>query len=122
MSEEIKPYTKQSLFDAMVGHLRKQGCRSLSNLACVYRGRNGLKCAFGGVIPDHLYGDWMEGSGVSSILLSKRCPEELKVIFPSEVLVLAGAVQRVHDNEEPLNWEAHFKRVAYKFEVRYSSP
>jgi|HubBroStandDraft_5_1064220.scaffolds.fasta_scaffold472574_1 hypothetical protein len=126
MSEEIKPYTKQSLFDAMIGHLRKQGCRSVSPWgACMYRSPDGLKCAFGGVIPDRLYGAWMEGMNSGNVLRAEDCPEELKTMFPVEVRPLAYAVQSVHDNHdnyEPSQWEAHFKRVANEFGVRYSSP
>lgn len=52
--------TLQETFDKVVNGLRKQGCRSLKNGRCRYRGDNGRKCAVGMVIPDEDYNPDME--------------------------------------------------------------
>lgn len=54
--------TEQEIFDKVAEHLQKQGHRALNeDGVCVYRGKNGTKCAVGALIPDELYDSKIEG-------------------------------------------------------------
>ena len=61
------PNTLQEVFNIVSAHLLTQIKRSIKTLngsyfsACAYRGKNGMKCAAGVLIPDDQYNPKMEG-------------------------------------------------------------
>ena len=62
-----KEPTRQEVFDFVVSKLVQQGQPSIdenSDSACVYRGKNNLKCAAGWLLPDEMYVSHIEGSSV----------------------------------------------------------
>lgn len=86
--------TMQQEFDAVVEHLYKQGKVSQSpEGVCVYRNREGLKCAVGCRIPDEIYNTGMEGLQIGP--LTDTYPN-----LPSELYEyndMFHDLQRVHD-------------------------
>lgn len=87
---------RQSVFDFVVRFLRRQGRPSTSGEGsddCMYRGRDGCRCAAGCLIPDDLYTPEMEGKAAADDQL------------PGEALASLGhdlqfvlALQAMHDN------------------------
>jgi len=96
---------KQEIFDAVAVHLFKQGERAMNNGTCVYRSKDGLKCAVGALIPDGLYSSAMDmdlegaGTGVSPLL--ERFGNILPVWFRDHCKLLMN-LQDVHDARD--NW------------------
>jgi hypothetical protein len=60
--------THQETFDIVAEALLKQGGPSVQNGKCVYKSKNGTKCAAGHLIPDHLYDEKMDDFKFSSVL------------------------------------------------------
>lgn len=106
---------------------------------CSYRGDNGLKCAVGCLIPDELYGHWMEGKISWSIF--DQSPEVQEAIFQKygfqhgdlkEVLSALDELQAFHDSFDPgekiyigdnrVKWymQAHQSLVFKNFDVQGS--
>lgn len=56
--------TLQETFDTVARFLIRQGRRSYSDTGCKYRAPNGDRCAVGCLIPDELYSEGFEGTGV----------------------------------------------------------
>lgn len=110
--------TPQDIFDRVCDHLAEQKGRAIAGDGfCQYRAPNGLKCAVGALIPDHLYdprmdapydvGDepWDYGGGVMSIANGIRdgvYSPELRWIIEQEMLL--SDLQSVHDVSD--NWES----------------
>lgn len=68
----------QSEFDAIVGHMRKQGCKANDDEdMCVYLGPAGVKCAVGCRIPEALYSLAAPHEGQSVATLFRMAPPEL---------------------------------------------
>lgn len=111
--------THQETFDIVVNPLRKQGCRSLNNQCCVYKGSDGTKCAAGCLIPDRLYDPVYEGATIldknDKARLVGRIIEE-----QGHDLLLVRRLQRVHDLYSPVDqWEREFVIVAEEFGLEY---
>ncbi len=61
----MKTYTMQEAFDKAVSGVIAQGCQSVNptdNTACMYRGKNGAKCALGHLLEDSQIGGYGEHS------------------------------------------------------------
>lgn len=107
----------QETFDAMVWHLRRQKQKSmLRNGLCVYRSPNGLMCAVGFLIPDEDYRRSME----SEICDAFPIADVLRKY--GHDLPLCRAMQRMHDQYLPKEWEGQFKRIAACFHLKYTPP
>lgn len=87
---------RQAIFDAAVSGLIAQGEPAIDEHGgCVYRGRGGLKCAVGMLIPDNAYDEFrMEGHLVGSLIDMS----ELKGLFKSEDLLFLEDLQATHDD------------------------
>jgi hypothetical protein len=108
--------TAQEIFDTVVAHLRKQGCKSLSydGRTCQYRGEAGRMCAAGCLIPDDMYTPDLECKTWSHI--------ELKAIrehVGEEHTRLIEDLQMVHDGTHPDAWENRFHDVAQTHMLAY---
>jgi hypothetical protein len=89
--------TKQEAFDIVAKHLFAQGRRSSSEEGmCLYRGRDGLKCAIGALIPDDQYRVGFEDNSASNIMA------EVPVLHSLDGRFL-DALQGVHDRR--VNWD-----------------
>jgi hypothetical protein len=76
--EQNQPVEAQELYDYIVEAIVKQGRPSVGdNDRCLYRGPDGLKCAYGHVHPDSMYSEDMENTGVLQLRLKGRLPKSL---------------------------------------------
>lgn len=131
----VKTYegNPQQLFDDVVNHLRKQGCKaSGKNLygdisTCLYRGDNGTKCAIGGIIPDELYNPILENRTCHSIMYPTDLSDDKKPLclqvgnligLSNESL--ADRLQVIHDADNVEDWEEGFKKVADEYHLVYT--
>lgn len=119
----------QAFYDDVVNHLRKQGCKSLSEKEgfCRYRGKNQTKCAIGGIIPDELYFPGLENKNIRGICFPKDDEHSDSLSLVAEFIgksnqKLGDALQIIHDTKDIVDWEANFKRVAEEFRLIYSEP
>ena len=124
--------TSQETFDMVVNHLRQQNSKSVeldekgtiktqwdganNNPICLYRSKDGKKCAAGAAITDEEYNPGMEGKNIGAVI-SLFNLERLKAY---EYLLLD--LQRVHDAREVGEWETGFKGVAEKHSLTYIPP
>lgn len=105
--------TNQEIFDTVVTHLRKQGCKAQSGMLCRYRTATNLKCAAGCLIPDEDYDGCFEHKLVTDLdYFLKR--------FTSEQIDLICRLQHIHDKNEVVNWEREFKCLAGYFGLKYT--
>lgn len=103
--------SKQEVFDKVALHLLKQNERSVEVSkpdalpGCMYRGKDGLMCAAGALIPDELYDANFEGNTINSVLADNY---RLRGLFQQEVLdsPLLEDLQCLHDGVayEISNW------------------
>ncbi|NBX18974.1 MAG: hypothetical protein EBR09_16615 [Proteobacteria bacterium] len=106
----------QEAFEMAVKHLRKQGCCSQrvgrfeleGTATCMYR-MNGLKCAIGALIPDEVYQESFEGTGIRILLRTEPTINEL---FKKVNTNLLENLQEVHDNREVKEWEESLEKLA----------
>lgn len=88
--------TAQEVFDQAAIHLltQKEQCTDSPNSSrCVYRGRNGMKCAAGALMADHEYKPEMDNHGISgwANLIQRR-------LVPDVHVQLIINLQSAHDN------------------------
>lgn len=113
MSLELsEPRTAQWVFDTVVNHLRKQGCRSYRHqgVSCAYRGQDGSKCAAGVLIPDNEYMPVMEGS-TAAIICVLYLVGVTKEMFNTHSALISD-LQCIHDMHDVDKWEDSFRRFA----------
>jgi hypothetical protein len=78
--QTIQNFTKQEIFDFIVGKLIEQGSPSIDKgISCLYRGPNGLKCAIGHIMPDESHSLGLEGKSVDGVA------NHLKLIIREDV-------------------------------------
>jgi len=91
--------TAQEVFETVAEHLFTQGWRALADNMCMYRDREGRKCAVGCLIDDEDYRPEMERLPVKA--LCRNFKEVLPPTILSNVYLLMD-LQQVHD--EVMNW------------------
>lgn len=117
MLDITKPetFTKQRIFDYVVMKLAEQGKRSIGGIEgnCKYRGKNGLKCAAGHMIPDHLYNPTMDdGNGLR---IKTLLGEDGGLNYLEPYADLLNDLQRVHDGcNNPQDFRFYLKYIAEK--------
>jgi hypothetical protein len=111
----------QTIFDTVVAHLRKQGCKSEDEDGCMYRTPDGLSCAVGALIPSQAYSPAMENKSIPKLLESGLLPLDLQDEFTKHSALLID-LQDVHDCSDVSKWELALKATANCFNLRYSSP
>jgi hypothetical protein len=104
--------TAQELFDRVSLHLLAQNSRSVDVTGrCRYRGCGGRMCAIGVLIPDQLYGSWMDfNEGMSAPLI-----RVLETVGLGHHLDICEELQLLHDAAEPCLWPNKLSKLAYKF-------
>lgn len=97
--------TNQEIFNKVWKHLKKQNHPALNNSGtCVYRTKNGLKCAIGCLIPKKLYTLELEGESIYGLRDLYGTPK-LKNILPKvgikkQSYKLCENLQEIHDSAE----------------------
>lgn len=109
------PETPQLMFDLMVNHLRQQNAVSTDEdgEACYYRSPTCLKCPVGAIIPDELYGPWMEGHRVIGLSKSAYIDRYLGLLLRKNLPLLVD-FQFIHDTVQITSWEEYFRYAAAK--------
>lgn len=116
--------TLQEAFDAVKDHMMYQGRRSVGDWerggyqGCMYRGREGDKCAIGALIDDKYYKKGLEGAGLNSdkVRLAIECsgyPVDAKAVY------LYRDLQKLHDDGMIEEWENGLIGLAYSHELEY---
>ncbi len=76
--ENNQPIEAQELYDFVVAAIVKQGRPSVGdNDRCLYRGPDGLKCAYGHVHPDSMYSENMENCDINELSDRNMLPKSL---------------------------------------------
>lgn len=86
--------TNQEIFDRIYLALYKQGRPSVDESGnCLYRSKNGLKCAAGHIIPDELYHTEYEGTTFECL------NDTINLLdFDREQVQLIASLQSIHDS------------------------
>jgi hypothetical protein len=111
-TDKVGDISAQEVFERTARHLFSQGCQAVSLVPrkggeglgtavfqCVYRDREGHKCAVGVWIPDEIYFPRMESYQLHDLMSMRR---ELQYLSPHADLL--SALQRAHDYPE--GWES----------------
>jgi hypothetical protein len=97
--ENNQPIEAQELYDFVVAAIVKQGRPSVGdNDRCLYRGPDGLKCAYGHVHPDSMYSEEMESRDIIELSERHMIPESLSRHTP-----LLNHLQLCHDGPSETN-------------------
>ena len=114
--------TKQETFDTVVRHLGKQREKSLLDMHCMDRGRNGTMCAAGCLIPDESYSEDFEG-GMIRTTFSDEGDDKSSVLVSRLIesldhdIRLVRALQHTHDNSEVKEWPDVLLAVACEYSL-----
>lgn len=113
--------TDQEVFDKVARHLLAQGCRAVkAGLdgdadSCVYRARDGKKCAAGALIDDAFYSGVLEGSTVEDVdvgLALFHSGVDINNVNTRRLLI---RLQDMHDEIEADEWRDHLIFIAFDF-------
>lgn len=121
----------QSTFDTIVTALIKQGVPSRNMTpggACMYRGPNGIKCAVGHLLPDHLVVEHENKvsifrlNSVSKDYLTKTLMGAISHVQQDLAIEFLATMQGAHDKEFDVDrgWLACFKDEARVVANRYT--
>jgi len=106
--------TAQELFDIVFKHLMSQSAKSMmvveGGFSCAYRGKDGLKCGIGILIPDEDYREDMEGFAVQNLLAKGACLCHLAA--HRELLY---KLQGIHDEDPVEDWGRALRETAVAF-------
>lgn len=116
--------TDQEIFDKVLAHCRQQGVSATNDAGdCMYRGRNGTKCAVGCLIPDNVYVPSMETFLTFS---------DVVALIPGVTVdqsQLLRHLQSAHDMGMPSvhgesldGYEGEMRGVADRFGLNYGAP
>jgi hypothetical protein len=103
------PRTKQRVFNKVVRHLLTQNKASVMGVVCRYRGRDGLMCAAGCLIPDENYDKSMESTSWVELIKNGEVPSNHKDLIYS--------LQRVHDMFGVEEWPEKLNEIAKKYNL-----
>jgi len=108
--------TEQELFDIVYKHMMSQNAKSMMAMAvegsfsCAYRGKDGLMCAVGVLIPDEDYRADMEGLASQNLLAKGACLHHLAAHHE-----LLSKLQHIHDYGLPEEWDRALRKAAVEF-------
>lgn len=88
-------FNEQEIFNYVIEKLAQQGKRSRDENGCVYYNENGLKCAVGHLIPNHLYQPSMDKNGGIVVDLLLQSYTDLDYLDTYKNLLVA--LQKAHD-------------------------
>ena len=105
----LKKMDKQEIFDKVCDHLMTQMEKSkLAPDLCAYRGKDGLSCAVGCLIPDEVYSEEIEECSVNDPIFEPT----LKAIGVEKDVKLLHSLQVIHDSYIPTMWRKLLKNLA----------
>lgn len=108
--ENNQPIEAQELYDFVVAAIVKQGRPSVGdNDRCLYRGPEGLKCAYGHVHPDSMYSENMENRDIDELSDRNMIPKSL--IRHTRLL---DYLQKCHDGSRPIQGFTFIKAFCHQ--------
>lgn len=117
---------RQEVFDKVASHLLAQNDRSSNGMHCQYRGRDGLKCAIGVLIPDEMYTPEIENYTIADLSSRNLSPQKTEFFdkfmdqFDDSVNIsFLTLLQNVHDNFFINKWEKRLKEIAKCCSITY---
>lgn len=123
-------YTKQEIFNIVAKHLLTQNEKSVDehqNGMCMYRSKDGLKCAIGCLIDDNHYNSYIESVSIMSLTVSesninanslKRALVNSNIaINDYATLCLMSDLQSIHDRNNIEHWNELLVYTARKFNL-----
>lgn len=103
--------TRIAVYYHVAKHLLNQNEKSTNVLGqMAYRGMDGRKCAIGCLLPDELYGSFMEGVAVNSNGMM-GVMSHLGLALDALVMRLLEDLQRVHDWLPVSEWKAALQDI-----------
>jgi hypothetical protein len=121
--------TDQEMFDTVVAHARKQGCKAMNGYTCSYRTSYGAKCFIGALIPDDKYKEEFEAIGLCMLREDEGHEKNAKAKaitdaagIKKEQYEFAIALQNIHDAFDVEQWETQFKQLAAQYKLTYTPP
>lgn len=112
----LETWTSQQVFNHIVNHLMTQKQRSTVRSdprdkdRCVYRNRNGLKCAAGCLILEDEYDESIECNDWGSLANASLVPETHSKLIRE--------LQRLHDNSVDAScWKEELKELGKRWEL-----
>ncbi len=103
----------REIFDFVKTHLLKQNKQAGNESGCVYRARDGTKCAVGCLIPDWYYSEDLEGLPASSSEI--RCILKQTLVFGPKTPLLLSSLQLCHDSYPIDEWSGRLKVIEEEF-------
>ena len=111
----MKILTDQQIFDKVAKHLLSQMEESKDETSCLYRGPDGLKCAIGCLIPDHLYSEKMEELDVYGLFSDfGDAMEQIGLRNSYETYQLLTSLQIIHDAFSVEQWPSELVGLALR--------
>lgn len=107
---------KQEIYNTVTEHLLAQGERSIEDGVCVYRNQDGLKCAAGVLIPDHLYDCELEGNSAEYLDVWKE------IGYSEDEVALIVDLQYIHDQIPIDRWPVYLSRLAERHKLQDITP
>jgi hypothetical protein len=109
--------TIQDLFNHVAKHLLKQDAQSCkvvsgSDNACVYFGRNGMRCAIGCLIEPEQYYENLEFEGIHSIPIRQAIQYSIGRKITDEETSLLRLLRICHDKNSPDIWYSVLSDIA----------
>lgn len=99
--------TTKEVFEYIKHHLLTQMKRCVDDKGdCLYRDKEGLKCAAGCLIPDNMYDPNLEYKKWYSLVVEKSVPKEHRELIRK--------MQCIHDYNDPITWERHLDNLEDK--------
>ena len=107
--ENLRECTAQDIFNTIAAHLLKQNKASKEGLRTRYKNDQGLKCAAGCLIPDHLYNPKIEGLNWNYLVQ--------RGTVPGDHFLLIRALQHFHDSVPAEDWLRKIGFIAADWEL-----
>jgi len=102
--------TTEEVFEYIKHHLLTQMKRCVDDKGdCLYRNKQGLKCAAGCLIADDEYIPEIENKSWYSLVVEKFAPEDH--------MELIQEMQRIHDDTPVSDWELVLNKVGGRLDV-----
>lgn len=104
-------HTEQEVFDYIANHLLTQNEVSGGYSGCLYRGKNGLKCAAGCLMSDEEYNDNWESETWQDLIITNQVPA-----YHSDII---SRMQVIHDVYEVYNWSKKIKELSIELGLEF---
>lgn len=113
----------QRIFNRVKKHLLQQNskatCRFDGETICVYRAKNGNKCAAGALIQNKHYSPDLERNMVDAPIVREALCNSLKTPLEDMDIAFIKQLQYVHDENPPRKWPSKLKNMAEAHKLKY---